>query len=107
RLVHQILLNLLGNAVKYAVPGTIALGVDWRERPRLYVEDQGPGLTDAELQRVFQPFVQLQPQGSTGVGLGLAISTRLAHALGGALHAARADGGGTRFWLELPPTARG
>ncbi|MEZ4236261.1 MAG: histidine kinase dimerization/phospho-acceptor domain-containing protein [Myxococcota bacterium] len=72
-----------------------------------YVEDQGPGLTDAELQRVFQPFVQLQPQGSTGVGLGLAISTRLAHALGGALHAARADGGGTRFWLELPPTARG
>jgi PAS domain S-box-containing protein len=106
RLLHQILLNLLGNAVKYAVPGTIVVGVEWDDVPTLFVEDEGPGLDESEIQRVFQPFVQLAPH-SAGVGLGLAISRHLAAALGGELFADSAPGRGSRFGLRLPAASRG
>jgi len=97
RRVRQVLTNLVSNAVKYAVEGRVQLV---QRGHSFHVVDDGPGLDDAQLQSIFQPFHRLQAGGS-GVGLGLAISRRLAEALGGTLEAGR-DGTGTRFTLSLP-----
>ena len=83
--------------VQYAVEGRVQLV---QRGHSFHVVDDGPGLDDAQLQSIFQPFHRLQAGGS-GVGLGLAISRRLAEALGGTLEAGR-DGTGTRFTLSLP-----
>lgn len=94
--VHRILCNLVSNAVKYAVPGPVVLG--WTAEDGFFVEDAGPGLTDAERKAVFAPFHRLQ-QGGTGVGLGLALCRRLAGVLGGTLDVERTAAGGSRFRL--------
>ncbi|MEZ4323392.1 MAG: HAMP domain-containing sensor histidine kinase [Myxococcota bacterium] len=102
--VRQILVNLLGNAVKYAVPGRVVLGAGWTPTGlEVFVEDEGPGLRREDHERVFEPFRQLAAE-SDGVGLGLSVSRRLARALGGDLVVAPA-GPGSRFALLLPLTA--
>jgi signal transduction histidine kinase len=99
--------NLLDNALKYRFPGTpvtvsverLAAGVALR------VADHGPGVSPADLPRLFDPFFRArdaQLRGIPGLGLGLAIAQRLAHALGGALSAESEPGRGTRFTLILP-----
>ncbi|MCB9674706.1 MAG: PAS domain-containing sensor histidine kinase [Alphaproteobacteria bacterium] len=99
--VRQILVNLVGNAVKYAVPGRVVLGATWsRAGLELYVEDEGPGLGPEDRERIFEPFRQLTSE-SDGVGLGLPVSRRLARALGGDLVVGPA-GRGSRFALILP-----
>ncbi len=95
--VVQILTNLLSNAVKYADPGRVVLGA---EPARLYVEDCGPGLDPAAQQAIFEPFHRLQ-SGGDGVGLGLAMSRRLAWAIGGDLTVTSTLGQGSRFSLSL------
>ncbi|WP_257798128.1 ATP-binding protein [Aquincola sp. J276] len=57
--LRQILINVLGNAVKFTAQGRVAFRVTWaRELARFEIEDSGPGMSDAELERVFEPFMR-------------------------------------------------
>ena len=103
--LQQILLNLLTNAIKFTPQGgTISVGCECNgERLRIFVRDTGIGIDESQLQRIFEPFVQLDPAGAErGVGLGLAISRELAHAMNGELTAESASGQGSTFILDLP-----
>jgi len=104
RRVLQILLNLLGNAIRYS-PGDsqVWIRVESDEgRARITVADQGEGLTDDQQARLFEKFERLGRTGDGGSGLGLYISRRLARAMGGDLSVESAPGQGARFTLELP-----
>jgi len=86
--VRQILINLLGNAVKFTERGSIELEVSMLagdDAVSFTVIDTGPGIATADMQRIFDPFVQLKSQNSKpgGTGLGLAVSLELARLLGG------------------------
>ena len=106
--VRQILLNLLGNAVKFTDRGEIALEV----RPGLeggvgfVVRDTGPGLNDEQKQRLFRRFEQADGARTTarygGSGLGLAICQELAVAMGGHIGVQSTPGEGAAFSVELP-----
>jgi PAS domain S-box-containing protein len=106
--LRQVLLNLLGNAVKFTSHGT----VDVCLRPttdnaalRIEVADTGPGIPAEECDRLFRDFERLDAeatQGVEGAGLGLALSARLATLLGGRLGHDDNPKGGSVFWLELP-----
>ncbi|MGH6787316.1 MAG: sensor histidine kinase [Novosphingobium sp.] len=105
RRVLQILLNLVGNAIRYTPPGSqVWLRLEGEgARARIIVADQGPGLSDAQQERIFDKFERLG-RGSEdgGSGLGLYISQRLARAMGGDLAVESAPGQGARFILDLP-----
>lgn len=104
RRVLQILLNLLGNAIRYSLENTriaVTLSSD-DERARVTVADQGPGLDPVQQSRVFEKFERLGRSGDGGSGLGLYISRRLARAMGGELSVESAPGQGARFTLEVP-----
>ncbi|HYC58773.1 MAG TPA: HAMP domain-containing sensor histidine kinase [Thermoanaerobaculia bacterium] len=106
--LQQILLNLLTNAIKFTpAGGSIAVGCESNgERMRILVRDSGIGIDAAQLQRVFEPFVQLDPTGADrGVGLGLAISRDLARAMDGELTAESESGQGSVFIVDLPRAA--
>ena len=104
--LKQILLNLLSNGVKYNRDGgAITVSLEQRgERVRLMVADTGAGLSAEQMQRLFVPFERLGLLGHEieGTGLGLALSKRLAEAMGGALEVESERGVGTTFVLELP-----
>ncbi|MEO6153714.1 MAG: ATP-binding protein [Croceibacterium sp.] len=104
RRVLQVLLNLLGNAIRYTPEGSpVSLRVERAGgRVRCVVADQGPGLSEADQARVFEKFERLGRSGDGGSGLGLYISRRLARAMGGDLTVDSAPGEGARFTLELP-----
>jgi PAS domain S-box-containing protein len=107
---EQVLLNLLGNAVKFTPRGgrvRIEAALDARPSPRvqLNVEDTGIGIPADRLEQVFEPFVQVNMDPSRradGTGLGLAISRDLARGMGGDLTARSELGRGSTFTLELP-----
>jgi signal transduction histidine kinase/ActR/RegA family two-component response regulator len=110
--LRQILLNLLGNAVKFTAAGEVAL----RIRPgvggltRFEVSDTGPGMTEAERASLFQEFLRLAGAGQTeGSGLGLAITARLVGLMQGTIACESAPGQGSLFRVELPlpPVAPG
>ncbi len=103
--LKQILLNLAGNAVKFAeTGGVLVLAEAAREgRLRFTVSDTGPGVPEAERERIFEAFAQADPaQGARlgGAGLGLAIARRLADAMGGTVGVEGGEGRGADFWLE-------
>jgi len=104
RRVLQVLLNLVGNAIRYSPEGSVVwLRVEQAgNRARLVVADQGEGLTEAQQARVFEKFERLGRQGDGGSGLGLYISRRLARAMDGELTVESAPGQGARFVLDLP-----
>ncbi|HUQ12860.1 MAG TPA: ATP-binding protein [Novosphingobium sp.] len=104
RRVLQVLLNLLGNALRYAPEGsTVRLrAARDGERAAVTVADQGVGLTDEQQTRVFDKFERLGRSGDGGSGLGLYISRRLARAMHGDLRVEGRPGEGARFTLELP-----
>jgi len=104
RRVLQVLLNLLGNAIRYSpVDSQIWLRVESDQgRARITVADQGEGLSEAQQERLFEKFERLGRSGDGGSGLGLYISRRLARAMDGDLSVESAPGQGARFTLELP-----
>jgi signal transduction histidine kinase len=104
RRVLQVLLNVLGNALRYTPSNTtIRLSVSQGpQRTSLTIADEGPGLAREDCARVFEKFERLGRSGDGGSGLGLYISRRLARAMGGDLTVASEPGQGARFTLELP-----
>jgi signal transduction histidine kinase len=104
--LRQLLGNLLGNAVKFTERGEVELSAEpMPGGVRLVVRDTGPGIPPGFMPHLFEAF--RQADGSTrrrhgGTGLGLAIVRRLAHAMGGEVHARSVEGEGTRFIVELP-----
>jgi signal transduction histidine kinase len=107
RRVLQILLNLLGNALRYSpARSRVALVAQaGAERASITVADQGQGLSLEQQARVFDKFERLGRSGDGGSGLGLYISRRLARAMDGELRIDSAPGQGARFILELPSFA--
>ena len=100
--VDQILTNLLANAYRY---GGDHVQVDVRsdgDHLSLTVADDGPGVDPAIERSLFDPFVRGPGRRGGGAGLGLAISHRLARAMGGSLRYEHRDGDGSRFVVELP-----
>ena len=105
--VRQILINLLGNAAKYAaaegpIEVVLATGIG---RVRVAVSDRGPGIPPEAMKHVFERFFRADAALNSktgGLGLGLSISYALAKDMGGALSVAARDGGGCVFTLELP-----
>jgi PAS domain-containing protein len=99
----QILVNLLGNAVRHSpAGGNVALVIERRGGVvAATVADEGPGIAEADQQRIFERYERV---GDTpgGIGLGLAISRRLARSMGGDIELQSAPGEGARFTLILP-----
>jgi PAS domain S-box-containing protein len=104
--LRQILVNLLGNAVKFTERGEIAVRV-WTDPGSVHFEvrDTGLGIPHEYLERIFEPFTQVDSASSRiqgGTGLGLPVSRRLARLLGGDLAVESVEGEGSRFTLSLP-----
>jgi signal transduction histidine kinase/CheY-like chemotaxis protein/purine-cytosine permease-like protein len=110
--LRQILINLLGNAVKFTRTGEVCLRVSYaREMAQFEVHDTGPGMDAAELERVFEPFARgaqgvsaqaPQAQGAAGgTGLGLTIAKMLTDLMGGELKVRSTPGAGTVFTVRL------
>jgi PAS domain S-box-containing protein len=109
--LQQIVLNLLGNAVKFTESGgSITLSTASAGNCiQICVADTGPGISPEKLDRIFDPFVQAERrlnQPVQGVGLGLAISQDLAHGMGGKVTVESDVGKGSTFTLELPRAPR-
>jgi signal transduction histidine kinase len=104
RRVLQVLLNVLGNAIRYSPKDSqIWLRVESEDgHARITVADQGEGLSAEQQARLFEKFERLGRTGDGGSGLGLYISRRLARAMNGDLTIDSAPGQGARFTLELP-----
>ena len=104
--VRQILLNMLANAVKFTEHGSITLEARWSDDHVTFdVEDTGIGIPAEFIEKVFDPFWQVQQQKNRragGSGLGLTVSRRLARLLEGELEAVHSSRDGTRFRLTLP-----
>lgn len=105
-MLGRILANLAGNAIKYAPGGRVLIGARRRgDRVRIEVRDDGIGILEAEQELIFAEFRQASPAPGTekeGLGLGLAITRRFAHLLGGDVALRSAPGRGSCFWIELP-----
>ncbi|WP_437836217.1 protein kinase domain-containing protein [Sorangium sp. So ce1153] len=113
----QVLLNLLGNAIKFTERGRVVLRVVASEAPpaggplsgaprpvRFRVEDTGPGIAPEHLERIFEPFEQVPTGGAPveGTGLGLAITRRIVDHMGGTLRVESQPGEGSVFEVEVP-----
>ena len=109
--LQQVLLNLFTNAVKYTPPGgTVAASVAADEATvHIHVRDTGPGISEEDQARIFDPFVQAggasDERSSKGIGLGLAISRDLVEAMDGALTLDSTVGDGSTFTVTLPRSA--
>jgi CheY-like chemotaxis protein len=108
--LRQIVMNLLGNAVKFTEKGTVTLRARWSDgRGLIEVEDSGPGIDEHELHEVFEAFAQTESgrRANEGTGLGLAISRGLARIHGGDISISSTPGVGTvvRVELELKPAS--
>jgi two-component system sensor histidine kinase KdpD len=106
-LMEQVLINLLDNAVKYAPSGsTLVLAADQHgDRLRLRVIDEGPGIPEDRLEKIFDKFhrVNHADRQRAGTGLGLAICRGFVEAMGGTITAAnRTDRSGAIFTVALP-----
>jgi signal transduction histidine kinase len=101
----QILMNILGNAVKFTARGEVVLRVRYaREMASFEVRDTGPGIPPDEIERIFEPYARGSAgaaAGVTGTGLGLPISRMLVQLMGGQLTVDTVPGGGSTFEVRL------
>jgi PAS domain S-box-containing protein len=109
--LRQVLLNLVGNGVKFTERGEVVVRVQkqWQSPGKIVlrfeVTDTGVGLTADEIKKLFQPFMQVDTSSSRkfgGTGLGLAISRKIVELMGGKIGVHSAPGKGSTFWFELP-----
>jgi signal transduction histidine kinase len=104
--LHQVLTNLVSNAVKYSPHGTtVTVGVRTHgASATIAVADEGPGITAEEQQRIFEPFYRshMHAGRAQGAGLGLALSRHLIEAHGGRIEVTSAPGAGSTFTVWLP-----
>jgi len=105
--LRQVLINLLGNAVKFTETGTIAVRANWSGgRATFEVSDTGQGISEEEIATLFQPFVQTATgrQAKEGTGLGLVITQQLVRLMGGdiAVRSRRGEGTTFKFDIDLP-----
>ena len=105
--LRQILVNLVSNAIKYNRQGgavSITYQTDGADRATVAVTDTGPGISIANLERVFVPFERLGAEQSAveGTGIGLPLARAFAEAMGGQLTATSGDGAGSTFTISLP-----
>lgn len=109
--LKQVLLNLLSNAIKYNRPnGQVKLrcSIEDARLTRIAVSDTGPGIPQARLGEMFQPFNRLGAEGGTihGTGIGLTISRQLVELMGGEIGVGSVTGSGTTFRVDLPHERR-
>lgn len=102
RRVLQIILNLVGNAIRYGPGGSKVTIVLNPVESSISVDDSGDGIEPDDRERIFLKFERLGRSGDGGSGLGLYISRKLARAMGGDLTAGESPTGGARFTLRLP-----
>ena len=104
RRVRQILLNLLSNAIKFGKQQPILVKTQSRPEGGVAIEviDKGYGIAPKDMSRIFEEFVQIEPNRQPGTGLGLPISRRLAQLLDGSLEVESHEGAGSTFRLILP-----
>ncbi len=108
--LRQILINLIGNAVKFTPHGAVILRLDARpaEVPEqllllIEVEDNGAGIAREDQKRIFEPFVQVgTPATQKGSGLGLTITRQFVDLVGGRIGVESAPGSGSKFRVEVP-----
>ena len=109
--LQKIVMNLVGNAVKFSPDNAEVAAVVRSEGDSVVVEvlDRGPGIAEEELAHIFERFAQAGDKASSsqGCGLGLYVSASLAQALGAQLSAENREGGGAVFTLRIPPIAPG
>jgi signal transduction histidine kinase len=105
--MNQVMLNLVGNAVKFTEEGTITVRYGQFTRDFIYVrvEDTGMGMSEEQLQVIFERFRQVDGSSTRragGTGLGLTITKQLIEMHGGSIHVESTEGEGTTFWFTLP-----
>lgn len=110
--LRQVLINLLGNAIKFTEQGQVTFSVRACSEGSPYnlrfeVEDTGSGMTPEQLQKIFLPFEQVGDveKRSEGTGLGLTISQTIVQLMGGTIQVESQLGQGSRFWFEIPLAA--
>src|SRR5262249_22965823 len=104
RHLRQILINLLGNAVKFTHRGAVALSMRTSGKRIIFeVTDTGVGMDAGTIEVIFDAFCQGHAGAEEGgTGLGLTISQRLVRAIGGELKVESKPGEGSRFWFDIP-----
>lgn len=102
--LRQILINIIGNAVKFTQRGTVTLRLAYRREMAVFdIEDTGPGIPADELERIFEPFERgtTTRAATVGTGLGLTISRMLTDLMGGEMAVESTPGVGSRFRVRL------
>lgn len=104
--LRQVLTNVVGNAVKFTERGGVSMTVAYRDKMlEIAVRDTGPGIAPRDRKRIFHEFEQAgvsRTRPHEGIGLGLAISRRIAEAAGGSIELASGTGAGSCFTIRLP-----
>jgi signal transduction histidine kinase len=110
--LRQVLVNLIGNAIKFVAAKTPHVRLRAEERSggivRIWVEDNGIGIPPEFHERIFQVFQRLHTTVYAGTGIGLAIVQKGVERMGGRVGLVSAPGEGSKFWIELsqvPPAA--
>lgn len=100
--LRQILINVLGNAVKFTVRGDVSFKVVCRREMAVFeIQDSGPGIPEADLEKIFEPFVRGSTVQAGGSGFGLTIARMLTDLMGGEMQVSSTPGEGTLFRIRL------